>query len=433
MRGKPKRIYDEVHGYINFSDLEMKLIDNPYMQRLKYIKQLSAAFHVYPGATHTRFSHSIGTMHIMSVMTENLRKQGFLEKDEAQLLRLAALLHDIGHYPYSHAIEDVYQQLYPGKTLSHEELGEQVITRVPEVRETIEEAGYNPEEVAKVVLKKHKNKLYNQLMGSDIDVDKIDYLLRDSKHTGVAYGNIDVQRITQTVTVDDEGNLAVLSKGLEAVENLYVGRLHMYRSVYLHKTVVSLEIILKQLYKSIHEELESTSKTLEFREIINPTSRAFTYFNDNYVTTLIYTYALKSRSLKVKTLAEMYIFRRPLKLAYETYSLTVEHRRYESLKKLLESKREIEDLALKSGLESEWIFPYTLEVEVVGRDGEQARICERPGAPSKTVVEVDSIVKLLPKTYRVARLYCRSDKVRELAKIVAEKVESTLQQQYYSY
>lgn len=416
---KQKKIYDEVHGYIGLTGLEVEIIDTPYMQRLKNIKQLSIAYHVYPGATHTRFSHSIGALYIMGIIAENLSQQGFLGKDEIEMLRLAALLHDIGHYPYSHTVEEVYQKLYPNKPLSHEEVGVRIIIGETEIRDKILEAGFNPREIGEVILREHKNKLYNQLMGSDIDVDKIDYLLRDSKHTGVAYGNIDVQRLTQTVTVDDDGNLAFLTKGLEAVENLYIGRLHMYRSVYLHKTVTALELVLQQLIEKLHAR---NLGMLDVGELLNPTSRNYVYFDDNSVSTLVYVYALRGGDRELRTLAETYIYRRPPKLAFETYSLTGEDKNYELVEDLLKTSN-LEELVSKAKIDGRWVYPYIAEVEVVGDIEAQARICPKPSSRSIPVTEADSIVKLLPRTLKVARIYCREGEAERLGELIRSKLE----------
>jgi len=125
----------------------------------------------------------------------------------------------------------------------------------------------DPKEIADIVRGKHRNKLYNTFLSSDIDADRVDYLLRDSMHIGVAYGNIDVERIANTITAGHEGNLVVLRKGLESIENLYVARLHMYRSVYMHKSVVGFELMLSKAYTTLYRKIGPQEEIIGLNEI----------------------------------------------------------------------------------------------------------------------------------------------------------------------
>jgi len=164
-----KKVFDEVHGYIELTEPELAIVDTPTFQRLRYIKQLAVAWYVYPGATHTRFSHSLGVMHVMGLIARRLYSMGYIHsEDDVQLLRLAALLHDVGHTPFSHAIEPYYRDRVG---LSHEDLTEMMILESYDIRDTLIDYGFDPREIVMILKGKHKEPLYNQLISSDLDVE----------------------------------------------------------------------------------------------------------------------------------------------------------------------------------------------------------------------------------------------------------------------
>jgi len=255
-----KYIYDEVHGYIPLTDLELRIIDTPTFQRLRRVKQLAQAWFVYPGAVHTRFSHCLGAMHLMGRIAGKLSTEGFIPKDDLQLLKIAALLHDVGHTPYSHAIETYFKERFQ---VTHEDISAWVITEDPHIKDALNDHGIEPREVAAIVSGRHKDSTYNMLLSSDLDVDRLDYLLRDALHTGVKYGLIDIHRITTMLTVDKEGNVAVPEKAVQAAESFYIARLHMYRSVYYHKTITAYQLLINAIYEEMIEDPE-------VRDILEP-------------------------------------------------------------------------------------------------------------------------------------------------------------------
>jgi len=216
-------IRDPVHGTLQFGEVEMRIIDSPQMQRLRSIRQLAMAHYVYPGAHHTRFEHSLGTCHLADRMAMRLG----LKKDVRRRLRLAALLHDVGHIAFSHEAEEVTHT----RLGTHEEIGRKMILSgsLAKIIGEVDE----PRKVADYAM----GHSYGALIAGDIGADRMDYLLRDAHYTGVAYGVIDVERILSTIEWVRAWGLAVRRGGLEAVESLLLARFEMFSTVYMHHTV----------------------------------------------------------------------------------------------------------------------------------------------------------------------------------------------------
>jgi hypothetical protein len=248
-----KTIHDPVHGSMRLSGLVLDLVDTPEVQRLRNIRQLGLANLVFPGANHSRFEHTLGVAYLLKRMNEELKLRGH----ELNLLLAAATLHDVGHAPYSHTLEYLMLE-YVGK--DHMELTGDILRgklsicppdefkrlrelRVPSVVEVLERREVDPDEVALLLLGKHRKPYLRQLIYSDIDVDQMDYLLRDAHFTGVALGMIDIDRLMRTLVVHRE-RMAILSKGIEAVEGLLTARALMYTSVYFHHAVRVAELML---------------------------------------------------------------------------------------------------------------------------------------------------------------------------------------------
>ena len=236
MSEKKKFIRDSVYGDINLSDFEVRIMDMPQFQRLRRIKQLGLISLIYPGATHTRFEHSIGTMNLGSKLSEELG----LEKDEIELIRTSALLHDVGHGPFSHVSEGVL-------SVPHEELTKYVITQTS-MRDLLEEK-YDVNEIVDIV----NGKGYlGPIVSGELDVDRMDYLLRDSHNTGVAYGIIDYERIISNLKLED--GLILDIKGVQAAEGALVSRYFMYPSVYQHHTTRIVNSMFRRALKRVIDE-----------------------------------------------------------------------------------------------------------------------------------------------------------------------------------
>jgi len=315
-----KWIYDNVHGYIGVTSLERKIIDTRIFQRLRRISHLGLASFVYPGATQTRFAHSLGALFVMQKMCENLIPQGHVKNEDLPILRLAALLHDVGHYPFSHVIERLLSQSDArGK---HVNFGITLIKK-SEIGQILSENGIQPSDIEKLLLKKKEPEypVYSYLLDSDLDVDKIDYLLRDSLHTGVAYGQVDADRLIRTVTVDDEGMLAIREKGKQAVENLMIARYHMYQCIYFHKVVAAFELMLRKVYEELLEE----KKVFTLEELLEKTEEnqaEICDYDDSYVLQAMKNY--QGNNTFLKDLINMIWSREPLCKICEEPALTEE-------------------------------------------------------------------------------------------------------------
>ena len=236
---KYKIIHDPIHGSIRIEGIILELLHSPELQRLRDIKQLGLTNLVFPGANHTRFEHSLGVYYLTNKICEELS----LEKD---ILNAAAVLHDSGHLPFSHTLEYL-SKIYLKK--DHTDLACENVLRVADI---LERYDVNPEEIIRII--KHREKGYrSQIISGDLDVDRIDYLLRDSHYTGVAHGIIDVERILKTIEIRD-GVLGISRKGVLAVEGMLIARDLMYSSVYFHKTARICESMLGRAVERIIEK-----------------------------------------------------------------------------------------------------------------------------------------------------------------------------------
>jgi len=234
-----KILNDPVYGFITIpSELIFTIIDHPYFQRLRRIRQLGLTDFVYPGALHTRFHHAIGAMHLMSITLDNLRIKGTeISVAEYEAALIAILLHDIGHGPFSHALE--YSLL---KGVPHEELSLLTIELLND------QLGGRLDLALRIFKNKYERKFLNQLVSSQLDIDRLDYLQRDCFFTGVSEGTIGADRIIKMMDVKDE-QLVIEEKGIYSIENFLSARRLMYWQVYLHKTTVSAEKMLINLIK----------------------------------------------------------------------------------------------------------------------------------------------------------------------------------------
>jgi putative nucleotidyltransferase with HDIG domain len=220
-----KVVRDPIHGYIEISEPEFSLIDTLAFQRLRGIKQLARADLVYPSLVHTRFEHSLGVMHVASEMGKRLK----LEEPQIKALRAAALLHDIGHGPYSHVFENVLEN---GQ---HEDVTCKIITENEEMVDAIGRSGLEPEDVVEVF--ENTASISHEILSSPLDADKIDYLLRDAYHAGVAYGLFDYHRLIWTLDRHHDGHndiLCTAAKGRDALLSFVLARHFMHLQVYQH-------------------------------------------------------------------------------------------------------------------------------------------------------------------------------------------------------
>ena len=223
-------IIDPIHDFIRVYDYELPIIDNPLFQRLRRIKQLSGAHLTYPSAQHSRFEHSLGVMHIASQAGFALNEKGFLNSDDIQILRLAGLLHDIGHGPFSHLFEEVIQE----KKISHEDYGKKIILN-SEIGDVLSKTGFDKKLIAKIAFGESKFQYLNEIVSGALSADMMDYLLRDGYFTGAEHAKIDHKRITQSLDVHKK-KLALERSALYSFESMMHSRYQMFKAVYFHKT-----------------------------------------------------------------------------------------------------------------------------------------------------------------------------------------------------
>src|SRR5687768_15551543 len=241
-------IRDPLWNNITLDDLALRLVDTRAFQRLRYVRQLGLAYLVYPGATHTRFEHALGTWHLAGRTLELLQARGDLKTGqarEARIVSVAALLHDIGHYPFSHALEEIGAP-------HHEDIAQPLLTTGTLARILAEARGEGaPARVHALIRGTSESPLQGLISGS-LDLDKIEYLKRDALMCGVPYGEIDVDRLLNSLTLVDDPTtgrraVGVLEKGLSALESLLFAKYQMYRNVYWHHAVRSATAIYKRV------------------------------------------------------------------------------------------------------------------------------------------------------------------------------------------
>lgn len=237
-----KIINDPVHGFITIDDeLIYSIISHPYYQRLRRIKQMALAYLVYPGAVHTRLHHSLGAYHLMQKAIDELQQKGIeITAEEAQGAKIAILLHDVGHGPFSHALEHTLVDVH------HEDLSLLIMEKLNREYE-------GKLQLAIDIFNGTYSKIFlHQLVSSQLDVDRLDYLARDSFFTGVSEGVVGYERILKMLTVH-QGELVVEEKGIYSIEKFLISRRFMYWQVYLHKTVLSSELMLVKILKRAKE------------------------------------------------------------------------------------------------------------------------------------------------------------------------------------
>lgn len=236
---KRKIFNDPIYGFIAIQhEIILDLINHPWFQRLRRIKQLGMSHLVYPGALHTRFHHAMGAMHLMTEAIEVIRSKGHeITDEEAEAVTIAILLHDIGHGPFSHSLE---HSIVDG--IHHEEMSLLLMNKLNK------EFNGKLNLAIKIFTNKYKKKFLHQLVSSQLDMDRLDYLKRDSFFTGVSEGVVSSERILKMLSVHKD-ELVIEEKGIYSIEKFIVARRLMYWQVYLHKTVVAAEYMLVNILK----------------------------------------------------------------------------------------------------------------------------------------------------------------------------------------
>lgn len=414
-------IRDPIHGYILFSDLERELIDSRPFQRLRRIKQLAGAYLVYPGAEHSRFSHSLGVMHLAGVLAKRLSDLGYIDDDLIVKLRIAGLLHDIGHGPFSHVFEELLVK-YLGR--KHEDMSKWIVCKT-EISDILRNYGYDPLEIAELAvgeLNTPRDKAFlNQAIAGHFSVDTMDFLIRDSHFTGVEYGKVDIWRLINSLLIED-GQLAMDITAFYALEAFLIARYEMFKAVYFHRSVRSAEVM-------IIRAMDYANEKLHFTEIKSPED--YLRLDDSRV-----MYSLLSlkheRDAKLKLaykLAEGVYNRSLYKCAFET----ITHSFASNLTLSDEKSRNnlVKEISRLSGVSEDYIIvdlptvhslPYSPTerelgiVPVVEKHGDRVIV--------KDLRELSPIIRSLGKYVNVIRVYTDSkfrDKVREFSESLLTK------------
>lgn len=350
-----KYINDPVYGGIGITKMELALIDTPVFQRLRGLRQLARVNFVFPGAEHSRYVHSLGVLYIMGLMTEHLLKQGMLNEEDVVKLRVAALLHDIGHYPLSHLGESVYgycldnqnatnivevqstvneKYLYEmasshSKSAHHEHLGKYIVINNDDIRNILVENGLNPLEIGEIFTGEYgsRNMVYTQLLHSSLDADRLDYLLRDSYQTGVKYGLVDLQYLIRLLMVVEDPTLSennkVLvcnKKGQHVVEHFLMSRYFHYSQVIFHKTNAAFEGMIRCMYIKLVQSGHFLFDSLDDIHA-NINNECFLQFNDAFLETALKEYYDATADEEYKRLYEMYRDRIRPKVVFEAKDL----------------------------------------------------------------------------------------------------------------
>lgn len=248
-------IKDPIHGYIRLGQTERSIVDTRPMQRLRRLRQLAGSEFVYPAANHTRFEHVLGAMHLAGTLSEVLPAR--LDTHDQEQMRLAALLHDIGHGPFSHVFEPLVVR-HLKKT--HEDFVPWLVAET-EVADMLHESGFDPRKVGQLAvgrLRDKKRPYLDQIISSSVDIDKMDFVVRDSFHTGAGYGSVDVHRLLYTMDVMN-GNLSVDGRAVATLESFLLARLESFRTIYFHRASRAVQIMIVQALEAARDELDLLS------------------------------------------------------------------------------------------------------------------------------------------------------------------------------
>lgn len=303
MAPKYLEIVDPIHDFIRIYEPELKVIDTPIFQRLRRIRQLAGAHLVYPSAQHSRFEHSLGVMHLAGQAALVLKDKGFLDSSDVANLRLAGLLHDIGHGPFSHLFEEVLERK---KKTSHEEIGKKLILKT-EIGDSLVKYGFDKKFLSELAFGNSKYPFMNEIISGGLSADIMDYLPRDGYFTGAEHAKIDFKRIIQSLDVHEK-KLSLDRSALYSFESMMISRYQMFKAVYFHKTVRSAEVMLLESMSLADNELGFTSYNLD----------KYIQLTDEFVISKLVSLIPKTSELKrARQLAKDYQERRLLKCVFE--------------------------------------------------------------------------------------------------------------------
>lgn len=446
---KPKRavIYDVLYGFIPITEWEEKIINSPYFQRLRWIKQLGFSNYIFPGAEHNRFAHVIGVMHSMQQMLESLGLavpeedlfNPLARSEEVMLhksLRISALLHDLGTFPFSHAVEYAFirhgnksrserptreGKLKTPKNLSnnHEHLGAFVIKNTPfegGITQILEEYHFDVNMISKIIKGECPYPIANQLMHSDLDADRMDYLLRDAHYTGIKYGQFDRDYILANLTTYEDKNktlgFGVKETAAHSAEDFLISRFSWYSQVIKNPASAKFDIMSTYVAKSLIEK-DYLFQFHDLLSMIEKNDERFFWWNDIYFMTRCQDVHYKKllKDPREAELLDMLLFRKPPKtIKHPLFEhILVKDRtdeRERRLKAVRKTVTEFEDCIKRYGTGREWIIADIPEKDVVFTkkshhksdkhlDLEALKIVDKKGNVSRITERSNSLMKHL--------------------------------------
>lgn len=400
-----RTIYDVLYGFIPITEWEEKIINSPFFQRLRWIKQLGFANYIFPGAEHNRFSHVIGVMHSMDQM---LRSLGLAVPDSElfdprsknpdaifhKSLRIAALLHDIGTFPFSHAIEYAYMRHgndkrrtgVSSKNLpnSHEHLGSFIIKNTNYeggLTQILQHYGFDVNLISKIIKGDSPHLIANQLMHSDLDADRMDYLMRDAHYTGIKYGQFDREYILANLVTYDagEGQLAfgVRENAIHAVEDFLIARFSWYSQIIKNPGSAKFDVISSHVAQAFLEQ-DLIHQFHDLLTMIEERDERFFWWNDIYFMNRCQEVRFQKliKDPQIWELTEMLLYRHPPKTVHHplfAHRILATDGNEQEKKKLISKIREftaeLEKVLKKHGTGKEWLFADIPEKDVVFTQG----------------------------------------------------------------
>lgn len=401
-RANPKSsrvIFDVLYGFIPITEWEERIINSPFFQRLRWIKQLGFANYIFPGAEHNRFAHVIGVMHSMEQMLRSLGlavsdQELFDPKSRSQAamlhksLRVSALLHDIGTFPFSHAIDNAYirhgNDARRGKTKnlpnSHEHLGSFIIKNTDYdggITRILEQYGLDVKLISKIIKGDSKFLIANQLMHSDLDADRMDYLMRDAHYTGIKYGQFDREYILANLTTYDAGAgqtaFGVRENAHHAVEDFLIARFSWYSQVIKNPGSAKFDIMATSIAEALLDQ-DLLYQFSDLLEMIENRDERFFWWNDVYFMSLLQNlrYEKKVKDPRVAELIQMLLYRLPPKtVKHPLFAHRIipvdesDKNKVKLIHQIQDKVSEMEKVLKKYGTGKEWLLADIPEKDVV--------------------------------------------------------------------
>ncbi len=412
-KGKWSFIKDPILGYINISYDEKKIIDTEPVQRLRRVRQLAGSEYVYPAGVHTRFEHSLGTMHLAEQLINSLAQKAEIEPEEKSMVKIASLLHDTGHGPFSHIFEAL---LIRHLEKTHEDFTTWIIKN-SELSEVINNLGLDADKIARLAVGKLGEKerwFLDQIIVSAVDVDKFDYCRRDSYHTGGDFDSIDIFRLIYTMDILNE-NLAVNLNSISTLETFLIARLELFKTIYFHKASRAAQIMLETAMEKANEELGFMS----FDSV------------EDYIKLDDYTMwsmldQCKASSEIINSLKK----RKLLKVAYERISFAKDEAFSTIMTKDKVRQQIEEELAEKAGIEKEKVYidvptlpsvPYHHSISLEPMEIPIFQVTRKREKIPRNLSEISNIVEVMKGFLNIIRVYTDKDNRTAVAK-ATEKV-----------